>query len=96
MEQKINDKPEKLKGELKEKSRIFLEWVLVITYLVLLIYFVFRPLVDFMAMVEYTLKLGILEYFIKWGNDRTKIIIIKHYHSLNKGEKNERHNWKKH
>ena len=65
MEQKINHKAEKLKGELKQKSRILLEWVLVITYLFLLIYFVFKPLTEFMLMVEYNIKLGILKYFIR-------------------------------
>ena len=65
MKQTSNDKAEKLKGELKEKSRIFLEWLLIITYLVLLIYFVLRPLVEFMSMVEYSIKVGILNYFFK-------------------------------
>ena len=65
MKQNINDKAEKVKGEVKRKGEKTLKWVITVIYLVLLIYFVFRPLVDFMAMVEYTIKLGILEYFLK-------------------------------
>lgn len=65
MEQKVIDKPEKEKGEPKQKARIILEWVFIIIYLVLLIYFVFRPLMDFMLMVEYNFKLSILKYLFK-------------------------------
>jgi len=64
MEQGMNDKAEKVKGELKSKGKIVLEWVLITIYLVLLIYFVFKPLTEFMSMVEYNIKLGILKYFI--------------------------------
>jgi hypothetical protein len=64
MEQNITDKAEKVKGELKQKGRTVLQWVIIIIYLVLLIFFVFKPLTDFMAMVEYNIKLGILKYFI--------------------------------
>jgi hypothetical protein len=64
MEQNITDKAAKVKGELKQKGRTVLQWVIIIIYLVLLIFFVFKPLTDFMAMVEYNIKIGILKYFI--------------------------------
>jgi len=64
MEQEITDKAEKVKAEIKQKGRTVLQWVLIMIYFVLLIYFVFKPLTDFMAMVEYNIKLGILKYFI--------------------------------
>ena len=64
MEQEITGKAEKVKGEIKQKGRTVLQWVLIMIYLVLLIYFVFKPLTEFMAMVEYNIKLGILKYFI--------------------------------
>jgi len=65
MNQEINSKAEKLKGDLKQKARTALQWVLIIIYLVLLIFFVFKPLTDFLSMVEYTIKIGIVNYFIK-------------------------------
>ena len=64
MEQEITDKAEKVKGELKQKGRTVLQWVLIMIYFVLLIYFVFRTLTEFMAMVEYNIKVGIIKYFI--------------------------------
>jgi hypothetical protein len=64
MEQDINDKAEKVKGELKQKGKVVLEWVMIVIYLVLVIY-LFKPLTEFMSMVEYNIKLNILKYFIK-------------------------------
>lgn len=65
MGQEVNDKAEKLKGDLKQKARTVLQWVVIMIYLLLLIFFVFKPLTDFLSMVEYTIKIGILNYFIK-------------------------------
>ena len=65
MKQTINAKAEKAKGEIKQKGRTVLQWVIIIIYFVLLIFFVFKPLTDFLSMVEYTIKIGILNYFIK-------------------------------
>ncbi len=62
MEQEITDKAEKVKGEPKQKGMIVLEWVFILIYLVLLIHFVFKPLTEFMFMVEYNFKLSILKY----------------------------------
>lgn len=63
MEQEIIAKSENVKGEPKQKGRIVLEWVFIIIYLVLLIFFVFKPLMEFMLMIEYEMKLTILKYF---------------------------------
>jgi hypothetical protein len=65
MEQEINDKAEKAAGVPKQKVMVFFQWVVTVIYLVLLIYFVFRPLTEFMVMVEYNIKVGILNYFFK-------------------------------
>lgn len=62
--QNINDNAAKVKGEPKQKGRIVLEWIFIIIYLALLIYFVFKPLMEFMLMVEYNFKLSIIKYFI--------------------------------
>jgi hypothetical protein len=64
MEQEINGKADKAKGQVKQKGWVVFQWVLTVIYLVLLIYFVFRPLTEFMFMVEYNIKFGILKYFI--------------------------------
>lgn len=69
MKQNYNDKAEKVKEEVKRKGEEVLKWVIAVIYLILLIYFVFRPLTEFMVMVEYNIKVGILNYFIKWEND---------------------------
>jgi len=65
MKQEINGKAEKVKVGLKQKGEVVLGWLLTVTYLILLIYFVFKPLTEFMWMVEYNIKIGILNYFIK-------------------------------
>jgi hypothetical protein len=65
MKQNYNDKAEKVKEEVKRKGEEVLKWVIAVIYLILLIYFVFRPLTEFMVMVEYNIKVGILNYFIK-------------------------------
>lgn len=62
MEQEITDNAEKVKEEPKQKGMIVLEWVFILIYLVLLIHFVFKPLTEFMFMVEYNFKLSILKY----------------------------------
>ena len=97
MEQSINNKAEKIKGELKQKGEVVLKWVVTLIYLVLLIFFVFKPLTEFMWMVEYNIKLGLLKYFINWENyNQDKIKLIKHNLITNKGVTNERLNWKNH
>jgi hypothetical protein len=63
MKQNVTDKAEKIKGELKHKGWVVFEWIVAIVYFVLLIYFVFRPLTEFLFMVEYNIKVGILNYF---------------------------------
>jgi hypothetical protein len=65
MEQGINNKAEKVKGELKQKSKVVLEWVLTVTYFVLVIYLLFKPLTEFAIMIEYYIKFNIINYFIK-------------------------------
>jgi hypothetical protein len=65
MKQTSNDKAEKVKEEVKQKGGEVLKWVITLIYFVLLIYFVFKPLTEFMWMVEYNIKIGILNYFIK-------------------------------
>jgi len=65
MGQDINDKAEKVKEERSQKGRVVLEWLLTLIYFVLLIYFVFKPLTDFILMVEYNIKMGLLNYFFK-------------------------------
>jgi hypothetical protein len=65
MKQNYNDKAEKVKEEVKRKGEEVLKWVIAIIYLILLSYFVFKPLTEFMVMVEYNIKVGILNYFIK-------------------------------
>jgi hypothetical protein len=65
MAQDINDKAEKVKGELKQKGKVVLEWVLTVTYLVLAIYLVFEPLTEFAMMIDYYIKFNIINYFIK-------------------------------
>lgn len=64
MEQEINDKTEKAKEEIRQKGWAVLQWVVTIIYFVLLIYFVFRPLTEFMFMIEYNIKAGLVKYFI--------------------------------
>jgi hypothetical protein len=63
MEQVINNKTEKVKEALKQKGKVVLEWVLIVTFLVFEIYFLFKPLMEFMFMIEYEIKLTILKYF---------------------------------
>jgi hypothetical protein len=65
MKQTINTKAEKVKGEIKQKGRTVLQWVIIIIYFVLLIFFVFKPLTDFLWMIEYNIKIGILGYFAR-------------------------------
>jgi hypothetical protein len=65
MKLNYNDKAEKVKEEVKRKGEEVLKWVIAVIYLILLIYFVFKPLTEFMVMVEYNIKVGILNYFIK-------------------------------
>ncbi len=65
MDQDINDKAEKVKGELKQKGKVVLEWVLTVTYLLLAIYLVFKPLTEFAIMIEYYIKFNIINYFFK-------------------------------
>ena len=64
MEQDIHNKAEKVNREPKQKGKIVLKWALTLTYLVLLIYFVFKPLTDFVAMIDYSIKSGIIKFFI--------------------------------
>lgn len=65
MKHTSNDQAEKVKVEAKQKGEKALKWLITVIYLVLLIYFVLVPLTEFMAMVEYNIKVGILKYFIK-------------------------------
>jgi hypothetical protein len=65
MEQEITDKAEKVRGELKQKGKIVLGWILTITYSVFVIYFVFKPLTEFVVMLEYYIKFNIINYFIR-------------------------------
>ena len=65
MKQNYNNKAEKVKEELKQIGEVVLKWVVILIYVAILIYFVFKPLTEFMWMVEYNIKIGILNYFIK-------------------------------
>ncbi len=60
----INGNAEKVKGELKQTGKVVLEWAVTLIYIVLIIYFVFKPLTEFMVMVEYYIKFNIIKYFI--------------------------------
>jgi hypothetical protein len=63
MERVINEKAEKEKKELKEKTIQVLTRILILAFFALEIYFVFKPLMEFMLMIEYEMKLTILKYF---------------------------------
>jgi hypothetical protein len=63
MERVINDKAEKEKKELKEKTILVLTRILILAFFALEIYFVFKPLMEFMLMIENEMKLTILKYF---------------------------------
>jgi Mlc titration factor MtfA (ptsG expression regulator) len=65
MEQVITKKAEKVKGEAKQKGKVVLKWILIATYSVLVIYFVFKPLTEFVVMLDYYIKSNIVNYFIK-------------------------------
>lgn len=65
MKQNCDDKTVKTKAEVKQKSEEVLKWIITISYCIILIYFVFKPLTEFMWMVEYNIKIAILNYFIK-------------------------------
>ena len=65
MKQNYDNKAEKVKEELKQIGEVVLKWVVILIYVAILIYFVFKPLTEFMWMVEYNIKIGILNYFIK-------------------------------
>ena len=63
MEQVINNRAEKEKKESKEKAMLVLERILIVAFFALEIYLVFKPLMEFMLMIEYQMKLTILKYF---------------------------------
>jgi hypothetical protein len=63
MKLNYNDKAEKVKGEVKRKGEEVLKWVLTVIYSVLVIYFVFKPLTEFMVMLDFYIKVNIIEYF---------------------------------
>lgn len=65
MKQEISGKAEKVKVDMKQKGEVVFKWLLTVIYFILLIYFVLKPLTEFMLMVEYNIKIGILKYFIK-------------------------------
>jgi hypothetical protein len=63
MKQSINEKAEKVKAEVKQKGEEVLKWVLTVIYSALVIYFVFKPLTEFMVMLDYYIKVNIIKYF---------------------------------
>ena len=65
MEQTTRDKAEKVKVVLKQKGEVVLKWLLTAAYLIILIFFVLKPLTDFFLMIEYYIKVNIIKYLIK-------------------------------
>jgi len=63
MERVIHNKAENDKKELKEKTILVLTRILILAFFALEIYLVFKPLMEFMLMIEYEIKLTILKYF---------------------------------
>lgn len=65
MKQNINDKAEKVKVEVKQEGKEVLKWAITVIYIVLVIYFVFKPLTEFIVMIDYYIKFNIINFFFK-------------------------------
>lgn len=65
MEQVITDKAEREKKELKQKAMLVLGRILTIIFFVIEIYFVFKPLMDFLLMCENYIRSYIINCLIK-------------------------------
>lgn len=65
MKQDINNKTAKVKANVKQKGKVFLGWILTITYTVIVIYFVFKPLTEFVVRLDYYITFNLVNYFLK-------------------------------
>lgn len=59
----IQNKDDKVKAFIKQNGEEVLKWLLTAIYLVLLIYFALKPLTEFFMMIEYYLKVNIINFY---------------------------------